>query len=52
VKGVPYWGEGDIIYDDLNNMVKALKLVGLVQDPPDWSKLVDESFLPADLRRK
>jgi len=26
-------------------------LVGLLTSPPDWSKMVDESFLPDDLRK-
>jgi NitT/TauT family transport system substrate-binding protein len=52
VKGVPYWGEGDLNYDDLNNMVNAMRLVGVVQGDVDWSKLVDESFLPDDLKSK
>lgn len=52
VKGVPYWGEGDLNFEDLNNMVNALRLVGAIQGDVDWSKLVDQSFLPADLKGK
>ncbi len=51
VNGVPYWGPGDFNYDDLNNMAHAMTLVGLINGPPDWSKMVDESFLPDDLRK-
>jgi NitT/TauT family transport system substrate-binding protein len=52
VRGVPYWGEGDLNYEDMDNMVKAMRLVGAVQGDVDWAKLVDESFLPDDLKSK
>ena len=52
VQGVPYWGEGNLNYADLDNMVKAMQLVGVIQGDVDWSKLVDESFLPDDLKTK
>jgi NitT/TauT family transport system substrate-binding protein len=52
VNGVPYWGEGDLNYEDLNNMVKAMRLVGIIQGEVDWTKIVDESFLPDDLKSK
>ena len=50
--GVPYWGPGDLKLDTMNNMIRAQKLVGAVKGDVDWSKLIDESFLPADLRSK
>jgi NitT/TauT family transport system substrate-binding protein len=52
VNGVPYWGEGDLNYEDLNNMVKAMRLVGIIQGEVEWTKIVDESFLPEDLKSK
>jgi NitT/TauT family transport system substrate-binding protein len=52
VNGVPYWGEGDLNYEDLNNMVKAMRLVGIIQGEVEWTKIVDESFLPDDLKSK
>jgi NitT/TauT family transport system substrate-binding protein len=52
VGGVPYWGPGDFNYEDLNNMAHAMTLVGLLNGPPDWGKMVDESFLPDDLKKK
>lgn len=52
VDGVPYWGPGNIHYEGLDNMIRAQKLVGAVKGNVDWSKIVDESFLPADLRSK
>jgi NitT/TauT family transport system substrate-binding protein len=51
VNGVPYWGPGDFNYEGLNNMAHAMTLVGLLQSQPDWSKMVDESFLPDDLKK-
>ena len=50
VQGVPYWGQGDLNYADLNNMVKAMRLVGVIQSDVDWAQFVDDRFLPDDLR--
>ncbi len=50
--GVPYWGAGEIRIDTMNNMIRAQKLVGAFQGDVDWAKLIDESFLPEDLRSK
>jgi NitT/TauT family transport system substrate-binding protein len=50
--GVPYWGPGDLRLDTMNNMIRAQKLVGAVKGDVDWSKLIDESFLPDDLKSK
>jgi NitT/TauT family transport system substrate-binding protein len=50
--GVPYWGPGDLKLDTMNNMIRAQKLVGAVKGDVDWSKLIDESFLPDDLKGK
>lgn len=50
--GVPYWGPGDIRLDTMDNMIRAQKIVGALKGDPDWSKLVDESFLPEDLKSK
>lgn len=50
--GVPYWGPGDLRIDTMNNMIRAQKLVGAVKGDVDWSRLVDESFLPDDLKSK
>jgi NitT/TauT family transport system substrate-binding protein len=50
--GIPYWGPGDLRLDTMDNMIRAQKLVGAFEGQADWSKLVDESFLPDDLKRK
>jgi NitT/TauT family transport system substrate-binding protein len=50
--GVPYWGPGDLRIDTMDNMIRAQKIVGALKGDPDWSKLVDESFLPDDLKTK
>jgi len=48
---VDYWGRGNFDLDGMTNMVRGLQLVGgLEPGPVDWSKLVDPSFLPNDLR--
>jgi NitT/TauT family transport system substrate-binding protein len=50
--GVPYWGPGDIRIDTMDNMIRAQKLVGAMKGDADWPKLIDESFLPDDLKSK
>ncbi len=52
VNGVPYWDSGKIHYQGLDNMIRAQKMVGAVKGDVDWSKIVDESFLPNDLKSK
>ena len=52
VDGVPYWGPGNLQYKGMDNMIRAQKLVGAVKGDVDWSKMVDESFLPNDLKSK
>ena len=48
--GLPYWGAGQFKWDSMNNMVRAQRLVGVVKGEVDWTKMVDESLLPADLK--
>jgi NitT/TauT family transport system substrate-binding protein len=50
--GVPYWGPGDIRYGPMDSMIKAQKDVGAIKGEVQWAELVDESFLPKDLRAK
>jgi NitT/TauT family transport system substrate-binding protein len=46
------WSEGEFNLVELDRMVDALKLTGDVKGDVDWSKLIDKSFLPADLQAK
>jgi NitT/TauT family transport system substrate-binding protein len=48
--GVPYWGPGDIRYEPMDNMIQAQIDVGALSGEVEWAELVDESFLPDDLR--
>ena len=52
VKGVPYWGPGNIEYESLGNLVRAMNLIGVIDEKVDWRKWVDESYLPLDLQSK
>ena len=52
VRGVPYWGLGNFEYESLNNLVRAMNLIGVINGQLDWNKYVDESYLPADLQSK
>jgi NitT/TauT family transport system substrate-binding protein len=48
--GNPYYGLGDIKPVGLKNGVKAMELSGTLKSEPDWSKIVDQRFLPSDLQ--
>ena len=51
VKGA-YWSAGDFDYEGMEAMLRGLQLVKAIEPGPfDWSKVVDESYLPEDLRR-
>ena len=43
---MPYWGQGDLRIDTMNNMIRAQRLVGAMEGDVDWAKLIDET-LPA-----
>jgi NitT/TauT family transport system substrate-binding protein len=46
-----FWSEGNIEMQPLLNTVRAMKYVGLIDKDPDLSKMIDKSFLPADLQK-
>jgi NitT/TauT family transport system substrate-binding protein len=52
VEGIPYWGPGKLHYEGMDNMIRAQRLVGAVKGDVDWSTMVDERFLPDDLKSK
>lgn len=45
-----YWSDGRFDYEGMNHMVEGLQITGQLKGNVDWSKLVDTSYLPADLR--
>jgi NitT/TauT family transport system substrate-binding protein len=45
-----YWSDGRFDYDGMNRMVEGLQIVGKQKGPVAWSKIIDASFLPADLQ--
>jgi NitT/TauT family transport system substrate-binding protein len=48
-----YWSEGNFDFPSMNEVLKGLVLVKAIPEGPfDWSKIVDESQLPPDLRTK
>ncbi len=47
---IDYWTEGAFNFEEMDNKVEGLQLIDLIDGPVDWSKLVDDSFLPPDLR--
>ncbi len=44
------WSEGGFDQSELDRVIDALKLIGQVSGPPDWSSLIDRHFLPLDLQ--
>ena len=49
---MPYWGPGNIVYPPMDNMIQVEKDAGGLEGDVVWSQLVDESFLPDDLKAK
>ena len=45
-----YWSEGKLDYDGMNAMVEGLRITGQLKGEVDWSKYVDTSYLPTELR--
>jgi NitT/TauT family transport system substrate-binding protein len=50
--GVPYFGLGDFLPAGIDRQTAGLKLINALDSNVAWRPLVDQSFLPADLRRK
>mgnify|MGYP001427133655 CR=1 FL=1 len=48
-----YWSRGEFDYEGMEFMLKGLQMVKAIPDGPfDWKSVVDESYLPEDLRSK
>lgn len=48
-----YWSRGEFDYEGMEFMLKGLHLVKAIPEGPfDWHKVIDESYLPDDLRSK
>ncbi len=48
---IKYWGRGGFEIAAMDEMLKALKIVGALKAEVDWSKMIDKSFLPAELQK-
>lgn len=48
---IGYWSDGRIDIPAMNLMVEGLQIVGKQNGAVDWPKLLDASFLPADLQK-
>jgi NitT/TauT family transport system substrate-binding protein len=48
--GPKMWTEGEFNTKELNTIAEGLQLIGELDAIPDWSKIIDTSFLPADLQ--
>ncbi len=44
------WSRGEFVKAELDRMAAGLRLVGEGQENVDWASLIDDRFLPADLR--
>ena len=45
-----WWDQGAFNFDGLNAMLNGMRLVGEFKGELDWATLIDERFLPADLK--
>ena len=52
IDGVSFYSAGDLNPKDLDAQVEGLRLIGALQGSAQWRDLVDQSFLPDDLKRK
>jgi NitT/TauT family transport system substrate-binding protein len=50
--GPRMWSEGGFNLEEMNRSIEALRLVGEIKGDVDLKKLIDESFLPDDLKSK
>jgi NitT/TauT family transport system substrate-binding protein len=50
--GPKMWSLGDFDRAELERTADGLRLIGELKGDVDWNKLIDQSFLPADLQRK
>jgi NitT/TauT family transport system substrate-binding protein len=50
--GPKMWSLGDVNRAELDRTVDGLRLIGEVKGEIDWNKLIDQSYLPADLQSK
>jgi NitT/TauT family transport system substrate-binding protein len=47
-----FWSEGEMEMELLENTVRAMRYVGLIEKEPDLKSMIDLSFLPTDLQKK
>jgi NitT/TauT family transport system substrate-binding protein len=47
---IKYWSHGEIDREGLNFWVQTMKEQGEWEGVPDWSKMINDSFLPPNLR--
>jgi NitT/TauT family transport system substrate-binding protein len=45
-----YWSEGEFDLTGMDFIVNGMKLAGSIQKIPDWETVVDQSYLPDDLK--
>jgi NitT/TauT family transport system substrate-binding protein len=48
--GPQMWTEGGFDLTELNRIGEGLQLIGELQTMPEWTKIIDASFLPTDLQ--
>lgn len=48
--GVPYWGTGQIHMEGLKRMIELQRGLGTIKGEVDYSKIIDTSFLPDDIK--
>ena len=51
LQNIKYWSRGEIDLAGLNFWVQAMTEQGEWKGTPDWSQMINQSFLPPELRR-
>ena len=49
-QGIPYWGSGQFHLEGMKRMMDVQKMVGAITTEIDVAKMIDTSFLPADIQ--
>jgi NitT/TauT family transport system substrate-binding protein len=49
--GFKHWSRGDFDKEGLETMSTGMVVVGEIDKPVDWKAIIDQSFLPEDMRR-
>jgi NitT/TauT family transport system substrate-binding protein len=47
-----WWSAGNFDMSGMNEVLRAMNMTGELAGSVDWNSMIDQDFLPSDLRRK